>query len=183
MFYSSIISSDEELLQILDLQKNNLRQNISGEEKEEQGFVTMPFTLLMLQSMHELAPGIIIKVADNVIAYVIVLMKEGRHIYPSLEPMFLNFEKISWRNKPLNSYKFYVMGQVCVAKEYRGKGVFDLLYQKHKEIYQSKFDFVITEISTANHRSLRAHERIGFKTIATHRDELDEWDVVLWDWT
>jgi len=182
MFYSATISSDEELLQILDIQKKNLRQNISGEEKDEQGFVTMPFTLPMLQAMHELAPSVIVKDVDKVVAYAIVFMKEGRLLYPALEPMFINFEKVSWQGKPLNSHQFYVMGQVCVAKEYRGKGVFDLLYQKHKEIYQSKFDFVITEISTDNHRSLRAHERIGFQTIATHRDELDEWDVVLWDW-
>jgi len=182
MLLSTTVKSSDELHQILLLQQRNLKQNISEKEIRLQGFVTMQFTLPMLQAMHELAPSVIIRDADKVIAYAIVLLKEGRHIYPSLEPMFINFKKISWQDKPLNSYKFYVMGQVCVVKEYRGKGVFDLLYQKHKEIYQSKFDFVITEISTANNRSLRAHERIGFKTIAKHRDELDEWDVVLWDW-
>lgn len=34
----------------------------------------------------------------------------------------------------------------------------------------------------SNPRSLKAHEKVGFRRIATHRDEMDQWDVVLWDW-
>jgi hypothetical protein len=56
------------------------------------------------------------------------------------------------------------------------------LYQKHKDIYSSQFDFILTEISTSNHRSLKAHEKIGFKTIYSHIDEMDEWNVVVWNW-
>jgi len=74
------------------------------------------------------------------------------------------------------------MGQVCVAAPYRGKGVFDLLYNQHKAAFSHKYDFVITDIATRNTRSMRAHARIGFKKIHTYRDELDEWDTVLWDW-
>ena len=46
----------------------------------------------------------------------------------------------------------------------------------------SDFDFIITEISASNYRSLNAHKRIGFKKINTFRDKIDEWDVVIWDW-
>ena len=74
------------------------------------------------------------------------------------------------------------MGQVCIAAAYRGQGVFDMLYKKHKEIFSGKYDVVITDIATRNTRSLRAHARVGFKTIATYTDELDEWAVVVWDW-
>ncbi len=74
------------------------------------------------------------------------------------------------------------MGQICIAKVYRGQGLFEQLYNYHKEIYQPQFDLFVTEISTRNHRSLRAHEKVGFKTIHTHRDNLDEWRVVAWDW-
>jgi L-amino acid N-acyltransferase YncA len=74
------------------------------------------------------------------------------------------------------------MGQICVDKEFRGKGLFEELYQGHKEIYGSGFDFIITEISTSNHRSLRAHEKVGFETIHQYTDEMDEWAVVVWNW-
>jgi RimJ/RimL family protein N-acetyltransferase len=74
------------------------------------------------------------------------------------------------------------MGQICVAKEYRGKDFVNELYEHHKKNYQSQFDLFITEISTRNHRSLRAHEKIGFETIHIHQDHLDEWAIVGWDW-
>jgi RimJ/RimL family protein N-acetyltransferase len=75
------------------------------------------------------------------------------------------------------------MGQVCIAKPYRGRGLFKALFQHHKKIYQSQFDLFITEIATRNRRSMRAHEKVGFKVIHIHRDEMDEWNVVAWDWS
>lgn len=182
MLYSTIVTSADELKQILNLQQQNLKESISPEEKNAEGFVTMLFTMEIIKAIHNLAPGIIVKDDEKVAGYAIVFLKEARNLYPKLEPMFINFEKLLWKGRPLNSYRFYVMGQICIDKPYRGKGVFDMLYQKHKEVYSNQFDFIVTEISTSNYRSLRAHERAGFKTIATHRDHLDEWDVVLWDW-
>ena len=133
--------------------------------------------------MHEAAPSIIIKDNDRVIAYALVMLRECSSMVPVLEPMFANFEKFTWNGKPLTAYRFYVMGQICIDKAYRGRGLFDILYQKHKEIYSPKFDLLVTEIATRNARSLRAHERVGFKQINVYRDETDEWSVVIWDWS
>jgi RimJ/RimL family protein N-acetyltransferase len=47
---------------------------------------------------------------------------------------------------------------------------------------QHKYDFVITEIATHNTRSLRAHEKVGFRLLHNYTDATDEWDVVLWNW-
>lgn len=182
MMIASTVNTTGELVQILDLQRQNLKQHISEEEKRSQGFVTMQFTLPMLEAMHAGAPSIIVKEDDKVIGYAIVFMPRDRHLYPSLEPMFHTLEGVSWHNKPLKEYSYYVIGQICIDKAYRGKGVFELLYNKHKEAYGQHFDIVITEISTSNQRSIRAHERVGFEIVHTYRDELDEWAIVLWDW-
>ena len=101
---------------------------------------------------------------------------------PDLQEMFQNLEEVYYKNSPLASFHFYCMGQICIAKEYRGKGLVNALYQKHKELYGREYDFILTEISTRNYRSLKAHQKIGFETIHTHRDTLDEWAVVVWDW-
>ena len=182
MINPTTVCSIDELQQILRLQQMNLTQNISDKEKSEQGFVTMVYTLETLQELHKMEPSVIIKDDDKVIAYALVFPKEGRQIYPGFEPMFTNFEKLSWKGVPLNNYKFYVMGQICVAKEYRGKGMVELLYQKHKEIFQEQFDFIVTEISTNNLRSIKAHQAVGFNTINIHTDHKGEWEVVIWDW-
>ena len=69
-----------------------------------------------------------------------------------------------------------------MAKDHRGKGVFEMLYQQHKKSYSHKFDLLVTQISTKNHRSLRAHKKVGFETAVVEKDELDEWVTVVWDW-
>jgi RimJ/RimL family protein N-acetyltransferase len=96
--------------------------------------------------------------------------------------MFVLLDKQSWENKPLNAYRYYIMGQICVAKEYRGQGLVEELYNHHKKVYKSRFDLLVTEIATRNQRSVRAHEKAGFQPVHTYRDELDEWVVVAWDW-
>jgi Acetyltransferase (GNAT) family len=182
MLHSTLTSSTEELQQILKLQQENLIPHLDETEMQSQGFVTLRHNLKILEQMHSLAPTVIIKEDEKVVAYALTMLQECRRLMPDLEPMFSLLDKLSWNNKPLIEYSFYVMGQVCIDKQYRGRGLFDELYSHHKKIYQPQFDLFITEIATRNHRSIRAHERVGFKTIHTHRDELDEWAVVGWDW-
>jgi ribosomal protein S18 acetylase RimI-like enzyme len=168
--------------QILALQARNLKQNLSVEEKSAEGFLTMQFTPAMLWALHQLAPSVVVRDGSEIIAYAIVVLPEGRSLYPDLEGMFISLEKVEWNKQPLAGVSFYVMGQICVAKEYRGQGLFSMLYNKHRELFQDKYDCLVTEISTANLRSMRAHEKVGFQAIHRYRDYLDEWNVVLWDW-
>jgi hypothetical protein len=179
---ATTVTGINDLQQILQLQQENLIRNIDAAEMKSQGFVTLEHSLEVLQQMHALAPSIIIKDDNKVVAYALVELRECRQLMPSLEPMFALLDHLQWKNKPVNDYSFYTMGQICIAKDYRGQGLFEKLYEQHKIIYQPRFDLLVTEISTRNHRSLRAHERVGFQTIHTHRDELDEWAVVVWDW-
>ena len=93
-----------------------------------QGFVTLRHDLNVLQQMHELAPTVIIKDDDQVVAYALTMLRECRQLIPDLEPMFALLDQLLWNNKPLNDHRFYVMGQVCIARTYRGKGLFDELF-------------------------------------------------------
>ncbi|MGK2862830.1 MAG: N-acetyltransferase family protein [Chitinophagaceae bacterium] len=182
MYTATLVSCKEEMQQILRLQEMNLSMNIDKAEMASQGFVTLHHSLDILSQMHDLAPSVIIKEGKNVVGYALTMLKECRLLMSDLEPMFAILDSLTWNNIPLNDYRFYVMGQICIAKEYRGKGLVELLYQQHRKIYKSRFDLVITEISARNHRSIRAHEKAGFRTIHTHRDNLDNWFVVGWDW-
>jgi len=171
-----------ELEQILALQRGNLKQSLSDEEMRSQGFVTVLHDLPALERMHELAPSIIARQGGELVAYALTMPRECRTLMPVLVPMFELFDTLQYRGKPLKDYRFYVMGQICIDKAHRGRGLFERLYDKHRELYQPRFDFIITEVSARNPRSMRAHERVGFQTVHTYRDETDEWAVVLWDW-
>lgn len=182
MLYSTLISSDDELQQILHLQQLYLRGNNDAAEEKEQGFVTVHHSFEVLYQMHQLSPSVIVKDDDKVVAYALTMVNECRNLIPVLLPMFDMFDRIEYGGKPLKEYKFYVMGQIGVHKDYRGKGLVKLLYDKHREVYGAQYDFIITEIASRNGRSMRAHEKTGFKTIYQFTDETDKWNIVLWDW-
>ncbi len=182
MLEVTTVKNANELEQIFRINQANLKQNLGVEEQIEEGFVTWLYCVELLEQMHLLAPSIIAKEAGSVVAYALTTLKEARSFHPDLKEMFQNLEEVYYKNSPLSSFHFYCMGQICIAKEYRGKGLVKALYQKHKELYGSEYDFILTEISTRNYRSLKAHQKVGFETIYTHRDALDEWEVVVWDW-
>lgn len=182
MLHATTVTTQDELQQILGLQHKNLPQHINEAEMQSQGFVTFQHSLDVLQQFHELEPSVIVKDDDKVIAYALTVVNAARHIFPPMESMFALLDTLQWKDKPLHNYRYYEMGQVCVTKEYRGKGVFEMLYQHHKKVYSLQYDLLVTKISTKNSRSLKAHKRIGFQTITTQKDELGEWEVVIWDW-
>lgn len=182
-YHTTTVSTDHQLQQILQLQQENLRTNISAETQQQQGFVSLQHTLPVLKLMHDIAPSVIALDNDQLAGYALTMPRECRNIIPDLEPMFQSFDQTPWKGRLLSEYDFYVMGQICVAEAWRGQGIFDALYQQHRISYGNEYDCLVTEIATRNLRSMRAHERVGFKTIHIHQDELDEWAVVLWDWS
>ena len=179
---ATVVTTQEELQQIIELSDKNLRTKISVEEKKSEGFVSWNYSLELLQKMNAQYPHVIVKDNNKVVGYALVALKEARHFHLSLDAMVNHLEQLTFNDKKLSGYKYYVMGQICVAKKYRGRGVFRMLYQQHKILFENDYDFVVTEISTSNTRSLRAHEKIGFKTVYTYPDDMDEWNVVLWNW-
>ena len=182
MLYATIATKHDELIQINSLNVQNLRTTLSKQEKEQHGFVTWLYPVSLLEDMHKIAPSIIVKDDEAVVGYALVTPKEASSFHHDLRTMINKLELINYEGKPLSSYTYYIMGQVCIEKNYRGKGIFEMLFQKHKELYSNEYELLVTEISTANYRSKKAHEKVGFKTIHTYRDDLDEWNVVVWDW-
>jgi len=172
----------EELQEIIALQKQYLRGIKSQEEESDQGFLTVEHSLDTLTRMHEIAPSVIARNNGQLAGFALTMPLACGNLIPVLFPMFQIFSGINYKRKPISEYNFYVMGQICVAEPFRGKGVFDLLYSKHRELFEAKYDFIVTEISTRNARSLNAHQRVGFLPVHIYRDSLDEWAVVLWDW-
>ena len=182
MIYAAEVTTDDEIIQIHKMNQLYLRSNLSQQVQEEEGFVSWLYPVPLLQQMDNIAPSIIVKDDDKVIGYALVTPIEAGSFHHDLQTMIDNLETIDYKGKRLSAYSYYVMGQVCIDKDYRGKGIFSMLFQKHKEIYSDKYELLVTEISTKNLRSQKAHEKVGFTTIYTYTDTVDEWNVVVWDW-
>jgi ribosomal protein S18 acetylase RimI-like enzyme len=178
----TIVRSKNELEQIHQLNKENLRSPGKKEEQKSEGFVSWLYSMELLEKMHAIAPSIIVRDENKIAGYALVALKEMEVFHADLQTMFSHILRLRYLDQPLSQFTFYCMGQICVDKNYRGMGIVNLLYQKHKEIYSSNYRLLVTEISTSNIRSQRAHEKIGFKIIYSYRDNVDEWNVVVWDW-
>ena len=161
-----------ELEQILALQRASLAPTADG-------FVTVEHTLDVLKAMHAQLPSLVaVDEQGDVVAYALSMARELRPMLPILAPMFARLDALP----ALAGMRWYVMGQICVAGAWRGRGVFDALYAAHRAEYAGRFDAIVTEIATRNGRSMRAHARVGFVELDRYRDATDEWSVVAWRW-
>lgn len=165
-------STQEELLQILTLQQKNLPKNLSKKEMKEQGFVTVEHDLSILQKMHDVAPHIIAISNNKVVGYALSMDKQFKNDIPVLIPMFEVIEK-----SPVKKINYILMGQVCIDKKYRGKGLFRGLYNKMKQ--EVNFDAIITEVDALNTRSSNAHKAIGFDEICKYESGGQLWELII----
>ncbi len=177
-----LITSTEQIQQIARLSAENLRSAIDEHIKVDQGFLTWEYSTRLLEAMHEFAPSVIATYNNEVVGYALAATHAMSGVHTALKVMLDNLSTLTYLGRPMNDYSYYMMGQICIAREHRGKGLFEKLYQHHRTIYGNQYDILLTEVSTSNHRSMRAHEKVGFKTIHTYHDHMDEWNVVVWDW-
>jgi predicted GNAT superfamily acetyltransferase len=171
-------SSLEELQQILALQKANLPISISSEEKDKEGFLTVHHDFNILKRMNDVCPHIIAIDNKRLVGYTLCMHTKFQEEIDIIKPMFLEIGKNA---KPFKTY--IIMGQVCVAKEYRAQGIFRKLYSKMQEQTRMEFDAIVTEVDTTNERSLKAHFAIGFKTLSKYRANDRDWFLIylIWD--
>ncbi len=175
--------SDRDLAGILELQRANLPVNLSGDEIQQQGFVTVQHSMADLLQMHQYEKNIIAKDGDKIAGYLLGMTENSKADIPLLVPMFEVFDTIIFNGKPVSEYNYIVVGQVCIGKAYRGQGILDKCYTAYREHFISGYDFAITEIDTNNQRSINAHQRIGFKEAHRYTDpNQTEWSIVIWDW-
>jgi hypothetical protein len=182
MLTATTVTNLNELHQIHQLNLKNLKSNVSQGEQQQEGFVTWAYPLELLEKMHQQAPSVIIKDGAAVAGYALTLMREARSFHKELELFLHSLETLEYKMKPLAQHSFYCMGQICIDKNYRGKGLVNALYQKHKELYSPEYDFILTEISPKNERSMNAHAKVGFQSIHRFHDAHGEWDIMVWDW-
>ncbi|WP_235299029.1 GNAT family N-acetyltransferase [Portibacter marinus] len=149
-------AQEDDLLQILDLQSRNLKINLTPEEAQSEGFVTLIHSLELLQKMNHPFAHTIAKDGNKVIGYALTLLSDVKSDISELNALYEAISDVD---------NFVVMGQVCIEKSYRGRGVFRSMYERMNQKFTGSFDYIITEVSESNRRSLEAHYAIGFSDL------------------
>lgn len=161
------------LEQILVLQRINLPENLSPTEIKEEGFVTVRHNLALLEQMNKVCGHIIAMERETLAGYALCMHPDFADAIPVLQPMFAELEPVLEPHT-----RFMVMGQVCVAKPYRGRGVFRGLYSSMQHYLQKDYDWIITEVDASNSRSLNAHVAIGFRSLNAYHSGGQNWEII-----
>ena len=135
-----------------------MRAGLSAEEIKELGFITVRHSLEQLQAMQEQVPQILAVDGDRLGGFALVMPRELKNSIPVLVPMFEMLDTLQYQGTAVKDLRYYVMGN-CVGKRLPRARCFRQLYQAHREQLSQDFDYCITEVSTSNIRSMRAHRK------------------------
>jgi predicted GNAT superfamily acetyltransferase len=177
----TIASTAQHFDQILHLQQQNVGRALTAEQQAQQGFVFAEHTLALLHLMAAHLPQVIAVSHDTVIGYNLAMPVSMKQAMPSLVPMFTEFERCTYQERPLTAYHFMVGGQVCVDKAFRGQGLMRQLYHETRHRLPSGYQLCVTEVAARNQVSLHAHQQMGFEVVGTYHDGTELWHVVVWD--
>ena len=177
-----MVQTEEELKGLKALQNANLRRLIGEEEAMKEGFVTSEYGFELLQKMHQEHPSIIAKEGDDVVGYVIVTNKSVYGEHEEIDHLFDTVDAMKFNGQLLKNATYILVGQLCVGKSHRGQGLVQTMYTYYKENFSDKYQYLVTDISQANLRSIKAHKKSGFETIGVIEQVGTGWDIVLWDW-
>jgi ribosomal protein S18 acetylase RimI-like enzyme len=99
-----------------------------------------------------------------------------------LDDLFSQIDRQAYRGTRLSESNYVLVGQLCVAKEYRGRGLAGKMYELFKSELSGRFDYCLTDVQVSNPRSIRAHLRSGFQILGELSYGGSPWKIVIWDW-
>ena len=170
-----------EVVGIKALQNANLASRIDAAERAAEGFVTAEYSLEFLQTMHAQTPAVIAVDAGVVVGYALVTTRELGATHGLIRELVQAVEGMTFRGQALAGARYVLCGQLCVAKSHRGQGLAGRMYAHFREALRGQYDYAVTDVVCSNVRSLQAHRKAGFETIASLDYGGDVWQVVLKD--
>lgn len=160
------IGNTKDIDGILSLQERNLYRNLNEYEREN-GFVTTPFTV---DQIEEIIKQHGIFVAENeqneIIAYAFAGNWEYFEKWEIFNLMVSRFPIMSFNEKVITTKNSFQYGPVCIDKDYRGKGLLNLIFEEMRLEFVKKYPISITFINKVNVISEKAHtKKLGWQII------------------
>ena len=134
--------------------------------------------------MNDELPSVIAVSENKIVGYTLSMTRSFREDIPILIPMFEMIDTLQYQGKELSKVNYLIGGQICIDKDFRGKGLFRKLYNFAKKSFQKQYPLMLTEVSDRNPRSAHAHLKCGFENIHQYRiNPHEEWSILAWNWT
>lgn len=182
MVSTCLQSTAEEILQIKSLQTKNIKTNLTDEEQKNEGFLTASYTIEFLTLMNKHYPAILAKDEDQVVGYALVASSAIQGTHELLDDLIQHCDQVVYKGRQLFEVPYAIVGQLCVAKAYRGQRIVQKLYNHFRFCMENRFLCCITDVDQNNPRSLKAHLKSGFEIVGALDYGGSSWDLVLWNW-
>lgn len=141
---------------ILDLQSANYIANLSAHERE-QGFLSARFTLEQTAQIAEDLGTIVAVIDDQIVGFVCAFRNEFETGSPVIAKMLESYDRFIFEARPLSTFNSYIYGPVCMARDFRGRGLLRGLYEAQKKDLAGQFEIGVAFVSRSNPHSLAAH--------------------------
>jgi hypothetical protein len=143
---------------ILVLQKANLHDNLSFEERKR-GFVTTPFSEAQLKELVKQRGVFVAEEGDEIAGYAMAGSWSYFAIWPIFPYMVSRLGSLTFSGKPLLPGQSFQYGPVCIAIAHRGTGLFPRLFEEMRLALSTRYPVGVTFINRMNEHSFMAHTR------------------------
>jgi hypothetical protein len=143
--------------QIVMMQNENLNTMLTSEEKASGGFLSVPLKVEDFRVMNQEIAVVVASWGKEVIAYHCASSCQYYQFVPLCAYMMERFAHVLYDGKPLVHYTCFVVGPMCIAKNYRGKGIYLKLWQELTKHIPAGLEMGVGPASEANPRALHVH--------------------------
>ncbi len=150
------LATAQDIPALLRLQDKYLVVNLSAEEKLG-GFVTTPFTEKQMLEVIANQGLFVAFDGQHLAGYIFVGSWEYYDQWPIFPVMNGRFPQINFIGKPITRQNSFQYGPICIDETYRGTGLVLDLFEKMRQVWQSKYSIAGTFINKLNEKSLHVH--------------------------
>lgn len=166
---------------ILALQELYLVANLSDKEKEA-GFVTTPFTIPQLTEIIGQEGLFIAKDDSRIIAYIFAGSWDFFSQWPIFNHITAQFPNLKFLDFNITTKHTFQYGPICIAKEYRGKGLINSFFEFMRIHMVKKYPLSLTFINKINIPSTKAHtEKLKWTIIADFQFNNNDYHILAYD--
>lgn len=154
-----------ELAQVHKLLQENLKQNLSYQERKQQGFITINYSLNSLIKLNKITPTIVATDGNKVIGYALSANRNCTGLDKFLDMIIAEVDRTFYNKNLLLESNYVMVGQLCVAKAYRRRGVSQKIYQEFKQEFHQTHPYCLTGVDVLNKGSIKSHKKCGFRVL------------------
>jgi len=158
------LATQEDFAAILGLQNLNLLANLLPDARAD-GFLSVEFTEeLLAEIVHDVA---IVKatIGDELVGYRMAQTIDFNLRFPLLAAIIAEFPRLRFEGRPLSDFRTVISGPTCVARNWRGRGVYEGMFVTLCQVLKIRFEIGVTFIADTNLRSLGPVEKWSFSFI------------------